>query len=56
MDLAGVWGPDPEHVWITGSAGTLLSWSSSNPGVAAPDPTLTTTADLGAIWRLVQHP
>ena len=48
-DLMGVWGPDADHAWITGTAGTLLQWTRSSPDVAVPDPTLSTTDDLGAI-------
>jgi hypothetical protein len=48
-DLVGVWGPDPDHVWMTGPHGTLLLWNRASPGVAVPDPSLTTTDDLGAI-------
>lgn len=48
-DLFGVWGPDPDHAWITGTRGTLLRWSRAEPSVATPDPTLTTALDLGAI-------
>jgi len=49
-DLRGVWGPDADHLWITGSRGTLLTWSRDRPDVATPDPSLPPTADdLGAI-------
>lgn len=39
-NLAGVWGPDPDHVYITGAQGTLLRWDRATPTVATPDPTL----------------
>jgi hypothetical protein len=39
-NLAGVWGPDPDHVYITGAQGTLLRWDRAKPTVATPDPTL----------------
>ncbi|MCW5806924.1 MAG: hypothetical protein KIT31_31485 [Deltaproteobacteria bacterium] len=48
-DLYGSWGPDPDHVWIVGRGGTFLRWDRANPGVATPDPGITTTADLGPI-------
>lgn len=48
-DLMGVWGSDAEHVWLSGSQGTLLKWQRSNPTVAVSDPTLTTADDLGVI-------
>jgi hypothetical protein len=49
-DLLGVWGPDPDHLWITGAGGTLLAWKRTNPGAAIPDPTFPlTTDDLGPI-------
>jgi len=49
-NLTGVWGPDADHLWITGAAGTLLTWSRSTPGVATRDTSLPPlTADLGAI-------
>ena len=43
-DLAGVWGPDHDHLSITGSNATLLSWDRANPGVFTPDPSFPTTA------------
>ncbi len=50
VDLAGVWGPDADHLIISGAGGTLLDWSRSNPNVFTPDPGFpTTTDDLGAI-------
>jgi hypothetical protein len=48
-DLMGVWGPDADHLWIAGAGGTLLQWNRSSPDVMSPDPTLSTTDDLGAI-------
>jgi hypothetical protein len=49
-DLLGVWGPDADHLWITGTQGTLLTWTRSSPDVAVPDPSLPPiAADLGAI-------
>jgi len=49
-DLVGVWGPTADQVWMTGPAGTLLTWNSSEPGVATRDTTLPfTTDDLGPI-------
>lgn len=39
-NLAGVWGPDADHVYITGTQGTLLRWDRASPEVATPDPTL----------------
>jgi hypothetical protein len=48
-DLMDVWGPDPDHVWIVGSHGTLLQWQRSNPGVVTPDPSLSVTDDLVTI-------
>lgn len=48
-DLMGVWGPSADQLWITGTGGTLLEWERARPGVAAPDPSWTTTEDLGPI-------
>ena len=49
-DLLGVWGPDPDHLWITGAAGTLLTWDRAKPDLLTPDPTLpATTDDLVAV-------
>ena len=49
-DLLGVWGPDPDHLWITGTGGTLLAWDRAQPAVAVPDASLPPTGvDLGAI-------
>jgi hypothetical protein len=48
-DLMGVWGPDQDHVWVTGTNGTLLQWERSRPTVLTPDLTLSTADDLGAI-------
>lgn len=49
-DLVGVWGPDADHLWFTGSHGVLLAWDRANPLVAVPDPSFTaTTDDLGPI-------
>lgn len=51
--LLGAWGPDADHAWLTGAAGTLLMWNRTDPGVAVPDPALPAlspaAADLGAI-------
>ncbi len=48
-DLMGVWGPDTDHLWISGAQGTLLQWNRSSPDVLVPDPTLASTDNLGAI-------
>jgi hypothetical protein len=49
-DLLGVWGPDADHLWVTGAHGTLLRWDRATPDVLTPDPTApATTDDLGAI-------
>jgi hypothetical protein len=48
-DLMGIWGPDADHLWITGSHGTLLTWNRSSPNTMVVDSTLSTTDDLGAI-------
>jgi hypothetical protein len=49
-DLVGIWGPDPDHLWISGTHGTLLMWDRANPDVVIPDPTFpATTTDLGTI-------
>jgi hypothetical protein len=48
-DLMGIWGPDPDHLWLSGAHGTLLQWNRASPDIATPDPTLSTTDDLGAI-------
>ena len=49
-DLMGVWGPDGDQLWMTGTQGTLLTWSRTDPGVAVPDLTLPATPDdLGPI-------
>jgi hypothetical protein len=49
-NLQAMWGPDADHVWISGAAGTLLQWNRTNPDVMTPDPTFpATTNDLGPI-------
>ncbi len=46
----GVWGPDADHLSITGANGTLLSWVRTNPTVFTPDPSMPANTDkLGAI-------
>jgi len=47
--LTGVWGPDPDHLWVTGLHGTILQWDRAAPGVMTADPGLATTQDLGPI-------
>jgi hypothetical protein len=48
--LLGIWGPDADHLWISGSSGTLLQWDRAAPDVMTPDPTFpATTNDLGWI-------
>ncbi|HTR54910.1 MAG TPA: hypothetical protein VMJ10_29690 [Kofleriaceae bacterium] len=42
-DLAAVWGPDADHLSITGANGTLLSWVRTNPTVFTPDPSMPAT-------------
>jgi hypothetical protein len=48
-DLMGVWGPDRDHVWMSGTGGTLLQWTRSGGNSAVPDPTLSVQDDLGAM-------
>jgi hypothetical protein len=50
-DLAAVWGPDADHLSITGANGTLLSWVRTTPTVFTPDPSMpaTVTDYLGEI-------
>jgi len=49
-DLLGVWGPDPDHLWITGAHGTLLQWDRAKPDILTPDPAApATTDDLVAV-------
>lgn len=63
VDLAGIWGPDADHLWITGGNGTLLQWDRANPGVFTRDPTFPTTTDNlrdiantgGATWILAEN-
>jgi hypothetical protein len=47
--LTGAYGPDSDHVWISGTHGTVLRWDRANPLVVTPDTTVTTTLDLGPI-------
>lgn len=47
--LTGVFGPDPDHLWVSGLQGTVLRWERANPTVMTPDSTLPTTRDLGPI-------
>jgi hypothetical protein len=49
--LGGIYGPDADHLWITGSGGTLLQWLRTSPDVMTPEPTFNglTTNDLGSI-------
>jgi hypothetical protein len=62
-DLIGVWGPDSDHLSITGSNGTLLQWDRANPNVFTPDPSGPTTTDNlraitsagGTTWILAQN-
>src|SRR5262249_55402295 len=49
-DLLSAWGPDPDHLYITGTHGTVLMWERSNPTVMMPDTTFpATTSDLGTV-------
>jgi hypothetical protein len=62
-DLVGVWGPDPDHLSITGSNATLLQWDRTNPTVFKPDPSGPATTDNlrditsvgGKTWILAQN-
>jgi hypothetical protein len=45
QDLSGIWGPDADHLSITGANGTLLQWVRTNPGAFTPDPTAPATTD-----------
>lgn len=47
--LTGVWGPDPDHLWITGLNGTILRWDRAMPNVLTPEPGITTAEALGPI-------
>lgn len=47
--LTGAWGPDPDHVWVTGLNGTILRWDRATPAVLTPEAGLTTTETLGPI-------
>ena len=49
QELTGVFGPDPDHVWVSGLAGTVLRWDRANPTVLTQAPDVVTTADLGPI-------
>ena len=44
-DLIGVWGPDNDHLSITGNGGTLLQWDRMMPDVFTPDPSGPVTTD-----------
>ncbi len=49
-DLEFLWGPDADHLSITGLNGTLLSWVRTNPTVFTPDPSMPANTDsLGPI-------
>lgn len=39
-NLVGVWAPDADHAYLTGTQGTLLRWDRASPAVATPDATL----------------
>ncbi len=45
VNLMGVWGPDADHLWITGQQGTLLRWDRANPTVMTPDTSFPATTD-----------
>nr|HEX4314002.1 hypothetical protein [Kofleriaceae bacterium] len=38
-DLLDVWGPDSDHLWISGGSGTLLEWERTNPDAFVVDTT-----------------
>jgi hypothetical protein len=45
VDLVGIWGPDSDHLSITGANGTLLAWDRASPGVFTLDSSAPTTTD-----------
>jgi hypothetical protein len=49
-DLIAAWGPDRDHLWISGTQGTVLQWNRNTPGVFTPAVgSPVTTNDLGQI-------